>query len=236
MQVFHSSILRSGRRPFGKKGFTLIELLTVVATIAIITSVSFPAIQSLMTSGNFQSNTTEMSDLLESAYSAAVAKNTYVWIGFMQMPNNGGVGMAFVYSKSGNPTDISNNLQASLCKPVILKNLSLTSVGTQITDPDLVTQGVGQIFNTGNTLDVANSTNPTSFSTQLAGTTQTIQSTASSPFTTIVEITPSGQVSISSANKYAWVEVGLQPLQGNGKNIAVLQMNAFTGRVVEFLP
>jgi len=239
MRIIDESNESSARKNFPKKGFSLVEMLTVMAIVALL-SLGLPAIQSLVTSGTFNSNTSQMNDLLQGAYSAAVAKKTYVWVGFEQMPNNGGVGMAFVYSLSGNPTDINTpaNL-ATLSKPVILKNLALTTVGaSQITNPSRIpAANVGQVYCTSNTLDVASTTTPASFSTEIGGATQTILSGGtSSSFTTIMQISPSGQVSIASNNKYAWLEVGLQSIHGNSNDVAVLQMNSFTGRVVQFSP
>lgn len=221
------------------RGFTLVEMLMVMAVIAIL-SLTFPAIQSALMSNGFRADTSDMSDVLEGAYSAALAKNTYVWVGFAQMPNNGGLELAGIYSKSGSPGDISTTDQGVLFKPVVFQSLNLTTItSTQISNAARIpaSSGVGQLFDSSNLLDVSDSTNTAAFSAQISGAVQNFQSAGTAPyFTTIMEITPSGQVTISSSNKYPWIEVGLQPLHGNGKDVAVLQMNAFTGRVVQFLP
>jgi Tfp pilus assembly protein FimT len=199
-------------------GFSLIELLVVVGIGITLTYLSLPSLVSISQAGNFGSNTTELGDLLEQAYSTALTKNTYVWVGVSQLTaNGGGVAVASVYSAHENPADFPNNV-SSLTKPVILQNVNLGTVTSQITNPNRATTSVCQI--TAATLG--------SFSVPIAGGSQTMSY--------VVQISPTGQLSVSSTGKYAWVEIGLTPLNGNGKNSAVLQMNAFTGRVFTFRP
>ncbi len=223
------------------KGFTLIEMLMVMAIIALL-SLSVPAIQSALTSGTFNSNTSQMNDLLRAAYASAISRNTYVWIGLAQMPNNGGVGMVVTYSPSGNPDDVLSATPSYLFKPVILKNLSLATISAgTISNPDRVTAttAVAQVFSASNNLTVSdsngNATSP-AISASLGGVQQTIGTYGSQTVpTALLEITPSGQVSISSA-KIPWLEIGLQPSTPNSKEAAVLQVNSLNGRVVQFLP
>jgi len=198
-------------------GFTLVELLTVISIAAIMSYLLVPSLVSLNQAGNLKSNTSQVGDILEQAYSAALSKNTYVWVGFSQVTaNGGGVAMASVYSAHENPGDYPNTVMP-LIKPVFLRNLNLATISAaQI--PNRATTSVGQI--TGATLGT--------FSTQISGAPQTLSY--------VIEITPSGQVSLSSTNKYAWMEIGLKPSNGNGQDVSVLQMNAFTGRVSTYQP
>jgi len=208
-----------GRRIVCRDGFTLVEMLVVITIMAILSVLVVPASSSLIAAASFRSNVTAVDSILEQAYSAALAKNTYVWIGFSQLPlNGGGVGIVAVYSPHEDPNDFPNNVNA-LTKPVFLSNLNLTNItAAQISNSNRATTSVGQI--TGANLG--------SFSASIGGSSQTLSY--------VLEITPSGQISLSTSNKYAWIEVGLAPLKGNGKNAAVVQMNAFTGRVATYRP
>jgi hypothetical protein len=127
------------------------------------------------------------------------------------------VAMASVFSAHANPNDFPNSV-SPLTRPVFLPKLSLATITTQITSPNRATTSVGQITGAG----------WGTFSTSIAGTPQTLSY--------VMEITPSGQVSLSSTNKYAWMEIGIVPLNGNGQNVSLLQMNAFTGRVSTYQP
>lgn len=206
-------------RSVTQDGFTLIELLLVIAIVASLTYLTAPAIMSLNQSGNFTSNTTEMSQILEQAYSSALSKNTYVWVGFSQLTIKGesGIAVASVYSSHEDPSDFPANVNL-LTKPVFLPNLNLATVTTQITNPARATVSVGQIT----AADMG------TFSETINGSPQTLS--------LVLKISPSGQLSTSSSNRYAWTEIGLTPLNSNGKNAAVLQMNAFTGRVSVYRP
>ena len=223
------------------KGFTLIEMLMVMAVIALL-SLSVPSIQSALTSGTFNSNTSQMNDVLRAAYASAISRNTYVWVGLAQMPNNGGVGVVVTYSPSGNPDDVLSPTPTYLFKPVILKNLNLATISTStISNPDRVTgtTAVAQVFSASNNLTVTSSAGTATapaIPASLGGIQQTIGTYGSQTIpTALLEITPSGQVSMSSG-KIPWLEIGLQPSNPRSKEAAVLQVNSLNGRVVQFLP
>ena len=231
-------------RPSVRRGFTLVEMLAVIAVITALLLVTRPALTSLNRSNTFSADVSQVNTLLEEAHTAALANNTYVWVGFMQLPSNGGVGMAFVYTPSGNPADIfpANGTQAplrSLNKSIVLSSLHLTKINsTQISDPDRTTVSVGQLSDDSNLLQISNSDSsavPAQFTASIQGTPRTFTSGATQPICAILEITPSGRLLLSPI-RYACIEVGLAPLYGSGNNVAVLQLNTSTGRVTEFRP
>jgi prepilin-type N-terminal cleavage/methylation domain-containing protein len=202
----------------GKKGFSLVELLVVIAIIIILSALALPSLASIVTSGGLRSNASTLSGILEEAYSAALARNTYVWIGFSQLPNGGGLAVGAVYSPHEDPNDFPANV-AVLTKPAIFPNLNLTAVDpTRYTSSNLAATSVCQV----------SSVTPTPQTAFSFG--------GSKPNATVLEISPSGQVTVVSLNKFAWVELGLASLNGNGKDAAAVQMNAFTGRVSIYQP
>jgi prepilin-type N-terminal cleavage/methylation domain-containing protein len=206
-------------RAFLEAGFSMIELLVVISIIGLLSYLVVPGLVALNQAGNIRAGTVQINDLLEQAYSSALSKNTYVWVGFSQLNGNGGgVAMASVFSAHANPNDFPNSV-SPLTRPVFLPKLSLATITTQIASPNnRATTSVGEI--TG--------ANWGTFSTSIAGVPQTLSY--------VMEITPSGQVSLSSTNKYAWMEIGIAPLNGTGKNVSLIQMNAFTGRVSTYQP
>jgi prepilin-type N-terminal cleavage/methylation domain-containing protein len=208
------------KRETGQKGFSLVEVLVVMTIIIILSALALPSLASLVTAGGLRSNASTLGGILEEAYSAALARNTYVWVGFSQLANNGGLAVGAVYSPHEDPNDFPNNV-AVLTKPAVFPNLNLIAVDpSRYTGSDLATTSVCQV---SSVTSAAQQVFPVSF----AGAT---------PKATILEISPSGQVSVLSLNKYACVELGLTSLNGNSKDAAALQMNAFTGRVSIFQP
>jgi prepilin-type N-terminal cleavage/methylation domain-containing protein len=203
-----------------RRGFTLVELLTVISIAVIMSYLVIPGLVSVSPAASLKSNTIAVGDLLEQAYSSALSKNTYVWVGVSQVTVNGvsGVAMASVYSAHENPADFSTNTVLPLTRPVFLPHMTLATVASQITNSNKASVSVEEI--TSATMGA--------LSTQISGSTQTLSN--------VMEITPSGQVFVSPTNKYAWMEIGLAPTNSNGKDVSMLQMNAFTGRVSIYQP
>ena len=69
---------RSRRPP----AFTLIELLAVIAIMIVIGSLIAPAVTAILRGGMMTRATNDFTGILESARTEAMAKNTYVWLGF----------------------------------------------------------------------------------------------------------------------------------------------------------
>src|SRR5688572_13635338 len=71
--------------PKYNRAFSLVEILTVLTLVALVTSFSIPAFNSLGGSRNMAAGIYEVSGLLEFARNEALARQTYVWVGFQQV-------------------------------------------------------------------------------------------------------------------------------------------------------
>jgi len=69
-------------------GFSLIELLTVIAIIAVLAVLTMSAFTSVGRAGNLTKTGNDIAGLLEQARSLAMARNTYVWVGFHEGPED----------------------------------------------------------------------------------------------------------------------------------------------------
>jgi type II secretory pathway pseudopilin PulG len=75
-------------------GFSLIELLAVMGFMSLLFAVTVPAINSLKGSGNFSHGVDEVELALNQARAHAMARNTYVWVGFYEESATGGTSSA----------------------------------------------------------------------------------------------------------------------------------------------
>jgi prepilin-type N-terminal cleavage/methylation domain-containing protein len=73
-----------------RRGFSLIELLTVMGFMSLLLAVTVPAINSLKGSGDFTRAVDEVELTLSRARTYAMARNTYVWVGFYEESGTGG--------------------------------------------------------------------------------------------------------------------------------------------------
>jgi len=73
------------RPPFGgSRAFTLAELLTVIAIIGVMMAAGIPAFQAMKQDGDVTRAAYEISGALEAARAYAMAKGTYVFVGFAE--------------------------------------------------------------------------------------------------------------------------------------------------------
>ena len=78
----------SGR--LGRLGFSLVELLTVMAIVALLVSLTFPAVNALKTADDITKASNDVAGALERAQAYAMANNTYTWVGFYEEDSSRG--------------------------------------------------------------------------------------------------------------------------------------------------
>lgn len=104
-------------------GFSLVELLVVIAIVGILGVVSGPMISSIGGGRNSERMGGEILTCLELARSEAMAKNTFVWVGFTNSLDSGSrvLRVAVVASKDGTTNASSSNL-FPIVKPLTLRD------------------------------------------------------------------------------------------------------------------
>jgi len=82
--VTFMSLPVSSKSRCSRQGFTLVELLTVIAIIALLSSIVVFAIPSLKSGRDLTQSAYVVAGALEQARTYAMANNTYAWVGFFE--------------------------------------------------------------------------------------------------------------------------------------------------------
>lgn len=116
---------KEGRR--SGLGFSLIELLAVIGVVVLVAVFMTPAVNSLISSQGVGSGGREIVAFLEFARSEAVARQTYVLVGFKEDSSGDRpvVSMGGVYSADGTGSNQVASNWLPLSRPVQMKGLAL---------------------------------------------------------------------------------------------------------------
>ncbi len=207
-----------------QSGFSLVEMMCVLAIISIMASFAWPAIVGIVSGDRLSNNAYQLSNVVQQARSEAVARHTYVWVGFYSYKDANGVPAVMVASVCGNSglsTDLQNNNFTVETKPTILRNVSLAAstaytslpgFDSSVTTTDVALYGYSFPF----TLNVGGKTNVT--------------------FTDAVAFGPDGQANLAQASGSLLLEqcvgMGLQQAPVTSKlHVAAIQVRGLSGDV-----
>ena len=197
--------------------FSLIELLAVIAVMSLLISLAVPVMSGLQSSGKMNDAVTRVSLMLDQARDYAMAHNSYVWVGFKEADDDGGVQVSAVAGTTGMSTDIGS--------AGTLRQISKVELFDRIK----YRNGSGDLSGMETANNVSESKIGT-FNQSKQG--KTIQ------FNHIVQFSPSGEARVGVDQPKRWIEVGFQPSVGDATNgdVAALQISATSGQVRIFRP
>ncbi|HET6410278.1 MAG TPA: prepilin-type N-terminal cleavage/methylation domain-containing protein [Chthoniobacteraceae bacterium] len=208
------------RLPLSKiaaRAFTLVELLAVIAVMVILMALSAPLVGSLRSAGNMNQSVLEVSMFIEQAQAYAMANNTYVWVGFREDATKPSVTIVAVAGTTGVVSDIDNaSTRRVVNKPQEHYNLRLHDVtGLPGMAP----------------ADSVSTSDIKTFLHKVGASSVT--------FEKVIQFSPHGGARIKPTAISRWIQIGLQPMNGNtpnDKNMAALQIAGLTGQVRVFRP
>lgn len=188
------------------RAFTLIELLVVVSIGVMLIALSVPALSALNAS-SFSSAVNDVQTTLELAHDQAVARNTYVWVGFNQV-NATDLAVVVVASVNG-----ENDYTASNLRPVLKPNLK--SSLRLLASPDVTAEET--------TLSAGDMTFQ-----------QKITTVSATPltFSPALAFTPRGEVLVLQNANSNWIRFDLQRASSSLKSVASFKINGVNGRTV----
>lgn len=213
-----------------KSGFSLVELLVVMVISTMLAAFAIPAVSSLQGSTNINGCSDTLGGVLENARATAMARNTYVWVGVLEVAsadagNNertNKVILSAVASANGEMADLAAGSVRPIMPPRELKNVHLAQFPADLLpDSGRETLGVDDISQGG----LGSDSEPANFTQRIGETSRT--------FTQLILFSPAGEARIKNTAS-RWIEIGLQPHTGNRNNRAVLQINGLTGQVRTF--
>jgi len=219
------------------RGFSLIELLVVVSIMSIVASFAMVAFNNMSKSTDFTADINGVTQGIEQARAAAMAGNTYVWIGFIQLsaatPGNvdgiDEVLMAAVYGKNGQSTDLAAGHYTPLFGPKTLKSLDLVKPPFDAS----VLQSAGR--QAADDLS-ASQLDPNPANCQFSQTVGSKKVNGKTPvFTELLQFNPLGEARIKSTSSN-WIEIGMESWPWSkspdlNPKIAIVQVSGFSGKV-----
>lgn len=222
----------------------MIELLAVMAVVALLASVTIPAVSSFRGAGVFERTASDIPDLLSQARAYAMGKNTYVYVGFQEVdgvaPTSadgvGRVAVAVVASKDGSrpyantPAPLAGNV-TPISKLHYFDNVHLANAAD-------LSNGSTMTGRPSAAIDLAGSTAKTTFQWPVAA-------TAKHNFSKVIEFDPQGVPRVQKSTTYDssvknCIEIALVPTVGNAvastANQAAIQIDGVTGAIRLFRP
>ena len=182
-------LLRSTNRPNRRGGFSLIEMLAVLMIASVLSVLATQSLAGIDGAGNFTDCLNTISGRIEEARVCALARNTYVYVGFFGSSTPMQMVLSVVASADGTKiyadtaptgwTPDSSHL-VEICKPQVLRNIRLQGPGDA---PLTLAQPPSDAFLTTTTVS-----SPFSFTFPLTS------PTATYTFNQVIQITPRGSV------------------------------------------
>lgn len=229
-------------------GFTLVELLVVMGIIAVLMVLLVPGLTGLKTADAVTSSAYAIKGALEQARAYALAKHTYVWVGFFEeksdSPPSAGAGRVIisvvastngtrVYSDTLNdPPPLTASQLSQISKLLKVENTHLERIAdAALSRADIPANqyhvGHGD-FAMREQFDGTMIANHTTFSYPLSG-------APVYTFTKIVQFNPQGDAAKIVDTPTRTIEVGLRPAHGsvvdiNSRNLVVIQLTGITGQ------
>ncbi len=231
-----------------RRGFTLTELLVVIAIMGILSVISLPSLKNLKGASDFTRAANSLVDTINLARSYAMANNTYVFLGLVEVdrtqsplatPQSAGTGrlvVAVVASKDGTSGYDPNNTStwgsnynagsnlALVYKPQIFDFTHIASSFPTTTTGNMArpSQNVSNVGGDASTFA------ETPFSLPLGA----ALSAGQYNFTTVISFNSQGTPT-AGGQSLQWIEIDLQPM--NGGTVPAVPTNANQGNQAAIL-